>query len=362
MLEAALNLEPQAQRRMFHPLRVARVIEETHDARSIVFEIPSGLEHAFRYRAGQFLTLEVPLEGVKLRRCYSLASSPDCEDEHKVTVKRVSGGRVSNWLHEGVRAGDVLQVLPPEGRFVLSARDGAIVLFAGGSGITPVISLLKTALATTERRLRLVYANRDQRSIIFADELAGLTERHGARLELIHRLDDVDGFLRPDEVEALAHVPGADDFYLCGPGPFMDTVEHGLLAARAPAERIHVERFVSPPDPRPVPAVTSVPAAPASPDAADVPSSVSIELNGARHEVPYTAGRTLLQVVRDAGIDAPYSCEEGFCGCCAALLVDGKVVMDADDALTAADKTRGVILTCQSRPVGARCSLKFIEI
>src|SRR6185436_5241793 len=184
-MPSQLEPVPENVRRSYHPLRIARVIDETHDARSIVFEIPAHLRAAFEYRAGQFLTLEVPHGGVKLKRCYSLASAPETDGEHKVTVKRVTGGRVSNWLHDDVREGDVLQVLPPEGRFVLSThveRDqDALVLFGGGSGITPVISLLKSALTTTNRPVLLVYANRDERSIIFREELEQLGAQYGDR-------------------------------------------------------------------------------------------------------------------------------------------------------------------------------------
>jgi 3-ketosteroid 9alpha-monooxygenase subunit B len=349
--------DEQALKRAFHPLRVARIVDETHDARSIVFEIPAHLERAFSYRAGQFLTLEVPHGEGKLRRCYSLASAPETDREHKVTVKRVAGGRISNWLHDGLREGDIVQVLPPEGRFVLNAaREGELVLFGGGSGITPVISLLKSALATTKRPIRMIYANRDERSIIFRAELDALVARHADRVRLTHRLDDRDGFLRADDVRA--HIVEGADYNLCGPGPFMETVENALLDAGVPGERVHVERFVSPADPKPAGAA----APPAVAVVGDVPAMLSVELNGTHHELAYVPGKTLLQVVRDAGLDAPYSCEEGFCGCCAAQLTEGKVVMTADDALTAADKARNIVLTCQSRPVGERCKFKFVEI
>ena len=150
----------------YHDLRVARVVEETHDARSIILAIPDDLKATFAYRAGQFLTFGVPLEGHQWVRCYSLASCPDTEDEHKVTVKRVQDGRISNWFNDRVAAGDVLHVMKPAGHFCLQDRPAPAVFFSGGSGITPVISLIKSALATTDRNLHLVYANRDENSII----------------------------------------------------------------------------------------------------------------------------------------------------------------------------------------------------
>src|SRR5262249_52336164 len=156
---------------------------------------------------------------------------------------------VSNWVNDRVKEGDVIQVQPPQGRFVLSPLDTEVVLFGGGSGITPVISILKTTLVTTRRRVRLIYANRDERSIIFRKELDSLGAKHAERLRLLHRLDDRDGFLRDADVAALVRSPDEGDYYLCGPGPFMDTVERALLAARVAPERIHIERFVSPPDP-----------------------------------------------------------------------------------------------------------------
>src|SRR5690242_4635237 len=192
--------DEQAAKRMFHPLSVAEVIEETHDAKSIVFAIPDALRQVFRYRAGQFLTLEVPWAGAILRRCYSLASSPQCDPAPKVTVKRVADGRVSNWLNDNVRKGDMLSVLPPEGRFVLTDTDAPLVLFAGGSGITPVISLIKTALATGSRPIALLYANRDARSIIFRHELEALSAKHPGRIFVDHHLDDEKGFVGEADV------------------------------------------------------------------------------------------------------------------------------------------------------------------
>jgi 3-ketosteroid 9alpha-monooxygenase subunit B len=336
---------------MFHAVRVARIVEETAEARSIVLDIPPSLAAAFAYRAGQFVTVEVELGGERLRRCYSLASAPDCETEHKVTVKRTRGGRVSRWVNDSLRAGDTLSVLPPEGRFVLDAVAAPLLLFAGGSGITPVVSLLKTALATTERRVTLLYANRDADSVIFAEELARLERAHAGRLRVDHRLDDAHGLLDEDAVRALASEQRDASCYVCGPAPFMALVEKGLSAAGVPEQRIRVERFVFTPH-------ANDPALP-PPDGAEIPEFIDVVLEGRQHHLPYLPGKTLLQTARDAGLDAPYSCEEGFCGCCASDLLEGRVVMAADDALSAEEKRRGMILACQSRPVTRKCVFRF---
>jgi 3-ketosteroid 9alpha-monooxygenase subunit B len=339
---------------MFHSLRVAEVIEETEEARSIVFEVPPQLAAAFTYRAGQFVTIEVDCGSERLRRCYSLASSPECGEAPKVTVKRVRGGRVSNWLNDHLRPGQVLPVMPPEGRFVLDAEAAPLLLFAAGSGITPVISIVKTALAKTARRATLVYANRDDRSVIFAAELARLQQDHPSRLRVVSRYDDREGLLDERAVTVLAAEHLDASCYLCGPAPFMDVVERALARTGFPPARVRIERFSassSPSHAEPEPAQS----------AGEVPDFVDVELGGERHRVPYSAGKTLLQAARDAGLDAPYSCEEGFCGCCASDLLEGRVAMAADDALSDEEKRRGMILACQSRPLTKRCAFRFVD-
>lgn len=336
---------------MFHELPVARIVEETPEAKSIVLGVPPGLAPELEYRAGQFVTLELELEGERLRRCYSLASSPDCESEHKITVKRTAGGRVSNWLNDHLRVGDVLSVMPPEGRFVLDDRAGPLLLFAGGSGITPVISILKSALTSTRRAATLVYANRDRRATIFAEELDRLQEAHPGRLVVHHRFDTVHGVIDEPAVRTIASKQKDASCFLCGPGPFMALVERALVAAGVPSEHVRVERFT----------LATPAASPAAVAIEGQPEFIDVELRGERHRVPYTPGKTLLQIARDAGLDAPYSCEEGFCGCCASDLLEGRVTMAADDALSTEEKRRGMILACQSRPVTARCAFRFVD-
>jgi len=341
----------------YHDLAVEKVIEETADARSVVFRIPADVADTFRYKAGQFLTVKVPYDGKDLVRCYSLASSPDCESEHKVTIKRVVDGRISNWINDSLSAGDVMKVLPPGGLFTL--RDGThpVVLFAGGSGITPVISIIKTALETTGRALKLVYANRDRGSIIFEEELQKLAAREPARLEVVHSLDDVDGFLDVERVTR--EVTGFEDaeFYVCGPGVFMDVVEEALEALGTPGERIHIERFVSPPDPDAAAAAHAEEAAEIAGDVA--PETINVQLDGETHDVAYERGQTVLVSCQKAGLEPPFSCTDGFCGCCMAQLTAGEVRMINNDFLSDKEVKDGWVLTCQSVPLTRACGVKY---
>jgi len=332
-------------------LRVSRVIEETHDSRSIVLEVPSELAGSFAYQAGQFLSFKIPFEGMVLTRSYSLSSSPDVDHAHKVTIKRVDDGRVSNWMNDHVEEGDTLMVTPPGGLFVLTEADRKIVLFGGGSGITPIISIVKTALIKTRRQIKLVYANRDKRSVIFQKELDALVSSHPDRLEVVHSLDDESGFLDLHRVKQIVHQDVHADFYLCGPGIFMSTVEEALRELRVDPSLLHVERFVSPLDPdRQEEAPEAGPEAAAEPAAvADAPSKIVVVLDGTRHEIAYEPGEKLLAAARRAGLDPPFSCEEGYCSCCMAKLVAGDVKMDVNQCLTPELLEEGWVLTCQGR-------------
>lgn len=338
-----------------HELRIARIVEETADARSFVLEVPPALRERFAYRAGQFLTFQVPWRETTLGRCYSLSSSPACDAELAFTVKRVAQGRVSNWMHDVLRAGDVVRVLPPAGRFVLSPESTRpLVLLGGGSGITPLFSLLKTALATTARRARLVYANRDAASVIFASALGALAERHPERLAIHHHLDAERGWLDAAGMRAALGGARDADFYLCGPTPFMDLAESVLREAGVPRSQIHVERFVSPPDGElPQEASESAPAA------SGAPRTLTVHLDGATHTVPYTPGTTILHAARAAGLSPPFACEESYCGSCIATLVRGTVEMAVCHALDASERAEGLILPCQAKPTSDECEVRW---
>ncbi len=337
----------------YHRLTVDRVVEETADTRSFVLTVPPELAGTFEYQAGQFLTFRVPWEGSQLIRCYSLASCPATEKEWKVTVKRVDQGRVSNWFNDQLQPGKEIEVLPPTGRFVLRDSEAPLLLFAGGSGITPVISLIKTSLAKTSRRMRLLYANRDLASVIFDAELRKLEADSGGRLEVMHRLDDRDGFLDDGSAASAAAGFEAAEAYVCGPGPFMDIVEAALAAVAFDGDRIFIERFESPADGEAPEVVLS------AEEQAEAPTQLTVTLGGTEHSVPYTAGQTILRAAIAAGLDAPFACEEGYCGSCAAKRLEGEVEMAVNDVFNAAEVADGWVLTCQGRAARGHCRITY---
>jgi len=339
----------------FHSLRVRRVVQETHDTRSFVFDVPAELRDAFSYEAGQFCTFRIPLGDDELLRCYSMSSSPDVDDELTLTVKRVAGGRVSNWLLDEVDEGDELALTLPAGVFTLRDHAQPIVAFAGGSGITPVFSLIKSALATTDRRIRLLYANRDERSIIFRAELDALVARHGARLELVHHLDTEHGFVHSDLVRDFVAGDLDADFYLCGPGPFMDVVEDALEVSSVAPERVFVERFAFAASVRDEPPVAAL----VEPAEAVGTETVTIVLGGRATEVPYQAGETFLETARRAGLRAPFSCEAGSCATCMARLEVGEAKMRVNNALMPDEVDDGWVLTCQGLPTSPTAKVVY---
>lgn len=354
------NLTPAQSSTGSYCLQVCAVVDETADARSLVLDVPSALRERFRYKPGQFLSFRVPLAGKLLTRCYSMASSPLADALPKVTVKRVDGGRVSNWMNE-VQVGDWLEVLPPAGHFCLDQHqpdDDArpLVLFGGGSGITPVFSILKSTLHSSTRPIKLIYANRDQDSVIFKDELRQLIQAHPDQLHVVHVLDSIQGFLTDHQVRHLLRGSSGGDYFICGPGPFMDTVERTLLALGEAAERIHVERFVSPPDPDQLLAEEVVAREAAM---ASHCEALIVELDGQQHEIACQPGDTLLQSCKAAGLDVPSSCEEGFCGACMCVITEGETQLARNDVLSAKELAEGWTLACQSRPTGVRVRLKF---
>jgi len=321
----------------YHPLTVVEVIDETADTRSFVIEIPPALTERFAYAAGQFCTFRATIGGEPVVRCYSMSSSPDTGDPFAVTVKRVPGGTMSNWMNDTLAPGDTIDMMPPAGLFVLRAVETPIVAFAGGSGITPILSIIKTALVTTAREIALVYANRGPGSVIFADALERLRAGFGGRLSVHHHLDSENGFLDAAGCAALIGDRTQADFYVCGPSPYMDVVQAGLEGRGVDLGRLFIERFELPAE---APAVTE----------ASGTESIVIRLGGRRHTIAYEPGDTILDAARRAGLKPPFSCQAGTCGTCMAFLGEGKATMRVNNALDAEEVEEGWVLTCQAVP------------
>ncbi|NKQ53107.1 ferredoxin--NADP reductase [Amycolatopsis sp. K13G38] len=328
-----------------HTLTVAEVVEETADARSLVFEVPPEHAEVFRYRPGQFLTLRAG----DAARCYSLSSAPHEGSRLKVTVKRTVGGYGSNWICDNVRAGATVEVLPPGGVFTPESFDEDLLLFAGGSGITPVMSILKTALRQGTGQLVLIYANRDERSVIFGDELAALAREH-ERLVVIHWLETVQGLPGTEQLRALAKPFAGHEAFLCGPAPFMAAAERALADLGVPGDRVHIEKFVSlgdnPFESAPVPEGGET-------------TALAVDLDGTRHEFTWPRQQKLLDFLLDKGLDAPYSCREGQCSACACRITSGEVKMLNNEILDSEDIAEGIVLACQSVPLTDDVSVTY---
>ncbi|MEO8456096.1 MAG: 2Fe-2S iron-sulfur cluster-binding protein [Sphingomicrobium sp.] len=344
----------------FHALRVAEIVPETAEANSIRLEIPPELRDAFAFKPGQHLTLRATIDGEEVRRNYSLCTAPD-ENDWMVTVKRIGGGLFSNWVGDKLKPGNTIDVMAPHGSFTTDfdpSRKRHLVGIAGGSGITPVVSLIKSTLKfEPDSRFTLLYGNRDSSSVIFLETLAGLKDKYLGRFEIYHFLDqeeqDIELFngmldgARCDE--AIAHlVPDAaavDGWFICGPGPMMDAAEGVLLDRNIPRERIHIERFTAD---RPPEAVTRE-MAQLQTRAEGV--TVAVTLDGRTRRVPFTAGN-ILDSARASGLPAPFACKAGVCATCRAKVTRGKVEMAARYGLTDEEVAAGYVLTCQSVPLG----------
>jgi 3-ketosteroid 9alpha-monooxygenase subunit B len=336
----------------YHRLRIRSVIDETPDARSLAFDLPAALGSEFHYRPGQFLTLRIPHGDGHLPRCYSLASCPSADEPLRVTIKRVQGGRASNWVCDTLQAGDEIEIMPPAGVFTPKSLAGDFLLLAGGSGITPVFSILRSALAEGEGRICLIYANRDPQSIIFREELRSLASAYPHRLQVIHWLDQVQGVPSVAQLAALATPWRQADCFICGPALFMDAAVEALRAIDIPPARIHVERFVSLPEEGDLEVSDAAPAG-----GTMIP--VEIELNGAHHALACSDQEPILDAMLRAGVDAPYSCRAGACATCMCTLVSGKVRLRHNDVLDKNDLAQGWILACQAVPETGPVQVRF---
>lgn len=331
---------------VFQQATVSRIVKETADAYTFVLAPHDG---AFPYRAGQYSTFRVQVGGEELYRSYSMSSAPETDAELMTTVKRVPGGKVSNWLLDNLAEGDELTMTRAAGTFCLDTSDSPLLGFSGGSGITPILSLAKSALATTDRTVRLLCADRDSSAAIFEDALGELAARYPGRLSVQRHRDAENGLLDAAAVTAFVGADTGADCYLCGPEGFMAVVRD---AWPGPG-RLFVEDFE----------VAAPPAQPSQPAAGDttaeVSGTVTIHLGRKKASVPRIAGETLLDSARRAGLAPPFSCEAGNCGTCIAHISEGSAKMIVNKALEDDEVADGYILTCQGVPEGGSITVHY---
>jgi len=325
----------------FYPLVVSDIIEETSLAKSFTFEIEDKYQSLFQFQAGQFLSLRLPWEDSYLDRCYSLSSSPD-KNRHTITVKRVKDGRASNLLNDSINVGDIIDIAPPSGRFVPTSHHRPLTLFAAGSGITPIISIIKHTLANTELAVTLFYANSNQQQIIFEQPLEELSQRYPERFNCHHHLSNEEGRVNENTINQFIESQLEQDFFICGPTPFMDLTENALQKLGVADQNIALERFIS----------DAEPAANIDVEVANDIASFDALLDGENHTVPYLAGQTLLESMLAHDLKPAYFCQKARCGMCTVIKTAGDVVMRSSEILSDNDKEKGKILLCQSLPLG----------
>ncbi|ABF10245.1 ring-1,2-phenylacetyl-CoA epoxidase subunit PaaE [Cupriavidus metallidurans] len=356
----------------FHPLRVAQVRPETSDTVSIAFDVPDALRDAYRFTQGQFLTLKAPVGGNDVRRSYSICSGVQDyaeSGELRVAVKLVDDGVFSTWVHDNVEAGQTLDVMTPDGRFHVPLDPAAsrhYVAFAAGSGITPVLSLIRTTLAVEPNsRFTLVYGNRSVDTIIFSEALEDLKNQYLSRFTLYHVLsrqpqevDLLHGRLDRERVsrflDALIPIDDIDAAFVCGPASMIDEVEEALKAAGLDPHRIHAERFGVPLGPRRE--------IPVSLEGQTGTAELVVVLDGKQHKMRLPLGNAkVLDTALAAGLDLPYACKGGVCCTCRAKVLEGEVEMEKNYTLEPWEMEKGFVLTCQARAVTPRVVVSYDE-
>ena len=355
---------------VFHPLKIKELRRETKDAVSIAFDVPEHLADTFQFIQGQYLTVKQMINGEDVRRNYSVCVSP-LDGELRVAVKKVPGGRFSTFANEELRTGDTLEVLPPMGKFhteVKANQQKTYVGFAGGSGITPVISILKTVLQVEqESRFLLFYANRGAQSIIFKEELEGLKNKYMGRLSIFHvfseeQLDSelFNGFITPEKCKTFARLlfdaSTVDEYFICGPEPMMLAIQQGLKELGVDDKKIHIELFTAPGS-RPIASAAEAKKPLADPTKE---SEVSVRLDGKTFDMRLAyGGDSVLDAALKKGADLPFACKGGVCATCKAKLVEGQIDMDINYALEEDELEAGFILTCQSHPRSEKIIVDF---
>jgi len=350
----------------FHALSIADVRRETPDAVSIAFAVPDAVKADFAFTSGQYLTLKTRIGAEEVRRSYSICSGLD-DGELRIAVKRLDGGLFSCFANENLKIGDTIEVMPPMGRFGIEPDPDAARLYVGftaGSGITPILSIVKTVLRREPKsRFALFYGNQSSSSIIFKDDLEDLKDRFVDRLAIHHVLSreaqDVavlNGRLEGGKVEALVRTvgePGAiDHVFLCGPTGMIEDLSAVLKGLGLPDERIHTEVFAAS-------GVAAPPRPAARSAAAATGARLSLTIDGATHRIAMRDDETVLDAALRHGLDLPYSCRGGMCCTCRAKVTDGASAMDQNFSLEPWEVEAGFTLTCQCRPTGDALTVDF---
>jgi ring-1,2-phenylacetyl-CoA epoxidase subunit PaaE len=354
----------------FHSLCVKSITPDTDEAVIVSFDVPAALQHDFQFTQGQHLTLRTLLNGKEERRSYSICSGVD-DGELRIGVRYVSGGVMSSWINQSLKAGDSIDVLPPEGRFFVpvdASQARHYLGIAGGSGITPILAIMKTVLAREPlSRFTLIYGNRRQASTMFKEELEDLKNRYLTRLTLntVFSQEHMDSPLNSGRLtqaklgeflSVLIQPQQLDHVFVCGPHGFNDEADSALLAAGVPAEHIHIERFGVPVD------ATGGKAKPTV-QAGDAPQAIiQIIRDGISREIEFrTEHGNVLDAAAAAGLEVPYSCKSGVCCTCRAKLIEGQVRMERNFALEPHEVAAGFVLTCQAHPLTERVVISFDE-
>lgn len=350
----------------FHALNVADVRQETEDTVSIAFSVPEDLMEDYTYKAGQYLTLRATINGEDIRRSYSICTAPQ-DNELRVAIKCIENGVFSNWATHSIQCGDVVQVMTPTGNFAFDPNPNqkrSFVLYAAGSGITPILAIAKTILSEEPLSdVTLIYGNKGFGSIIFREELEGLKNRFIDRFRLVHILsrESLGNPIQKGRIDAekIAKINKAffanqaiDGVYVCGPEPMIHAVKEGMLAIGVDEKKIHFELFAT--------GITRTETQQISSGEPGVDSVVTVILDGDQIELFLNSdGMSVLDAAQQAGADLPFACKGGVCCTCKARILEGSARMDVNYALEKDEVEAGYVLTCQAHPTSEKLIVSF---
>jgi ring-1,2-phenylacetyl-CoA epoxidase subunit PaaE len=354
----------------FHKLKVAEITHETPDCVSVVFDVPASAKNEFTYLQGQYVTLKLNVNGEELRRSYSLCTSPVADTEFRVAVKKVKDGRASTFINDVLKVGDEMEVMTPMGNFhsvLNSGNEKQYILFAGGSGITPMLSIIKTVLKSEPKsKINLFYGNRDEQSIIFKKQIDEIANANSARFTVASVLEHAPaganaltiGMLTPEKIKTLlakyVDLKNDNEFFICGPGPMMENVKSVLNELKVDQKKIHIEYFTA--------VAEAVKAEEEKSARPIIQSKLTVILDDEETIFDLASnGKSVLDVAQEAGLDVPFACKGGVCCTCRAKLMEGKVIMDQNFALSQEEVELGYVLTCQSHPITERVVISYDE-